>query len=269
MSEVPQNPEEIVNEERVIEISLAPMETLTPYKEEFFIDHIEEGQVVAIGRGLDHARALCIQCDFSAFEETLKEVNPEKLEERFVAVKKLLKELPGIDEQTRRLIHACWKATRLTRSLLGDISRLDHERIDNFSKYKAQTNEGAYVAVKPLSSCKDLAMCAEYALLTHHVLAKLGINSSVVIGAFSDNPENVLAEHHSYLVLEGGKYVFDPTHTATQKESWPPKFFTPETPLTLESLQNMETGDFTSSGRKIVCTDVITQEEKVYGSGAT
>jgi hypothetical protein len=69
--------------------------------------------------------------------------------------------------------------------------------------------------------------------------------------------------------LENGQYVFDPTHTAQQEQSWPPKVFSPETPLTIESLKNMSTDDSQPFGRKIICNDLLTQEKKVYGSGAT
>jgi len=104
--------------------------------------------------------------------------------------------------------------------------------------------------------------------MAHHILEKLGIQSSVVVGAFSENPKDQLADRHTFLVLEGGKYVFEPTHTTQQECSWPPKVFTPETPLTVDSLRDMETDESKPFGRKITCKDLITNEERIYGSGA-
>ncbi|MBU4299480.1 hypothetical protein KJ636_05575, partial [Patescibacteria group bacterium] len=73
---------------------------------------------------------------------------------------------------------------------------------------------------------------------------------------------------HTFLVLKNGKYVFDPTHSAQQKDSWPPKVFIPETPLNVNSLRDMETDDSKPFGRKITCTDLLTKEKRIYGSGA-
>jgi hypothetical protein len=104
--------------------------------------------------------------------------------------------------------------------------------------------------------------------MSQHILEKLGIQASVVVGAFSEDPKDQFAGRHTFLVLEGGKYVFDPTHSAQQKNSWPPKVFTPEAPLTIDSLRDMETDDSKPFGRKITCKDLLTKEERIYGSGA-
>ncbi len=39
-------------------------------------------------------------------------------------------------------------------------------------------------------------------------------------------------------------------------------------PLTLENLRDMETDESKPFGKKIKCTDIITKEEKIYGTGA-
>lgn len=263
MLEVPEyNPEQ----ERIVELNPTKMETLTAYNEEFFIPRVEEGQDVLVGRGLADGD-FYIRCDFSAFAEKLKEITPEKLEELFSAGGKLEKQTPDLDENTRRLLNSCWRTARITRNLLGDVGS-EFQRNQSFSDYSTKTVDDKKVCVKPLSKSRGQAVCSEYVLMAHHVLEKLGIQSSIVIGAFSEDPKDPLADKHTFLVLENGRYVFDPTHTAQQKDSWPPKVFVPETLLTVDSLRDTETDDSKPFGRKIKCKDLLTKEERLYGSGA-
>jgi len=254
-------------QKKIIELNPVAKEDLTAYNEEFFIPHVEDGQDVLVGHGLSDGD-FYLRCDFSAFAEKLKAVTPEKLEELFVAVGKLEQQAPDLDEDTRRLLNSCWRTARITRNILGDVGSV-FQRNESFSKYSGKTVDGKKVCLKPLSESRGLAVCAEYALMAHHILEKLGIQSSVVVGAFSEDPKNPLADRHTFLVLEGGKYVFDPTHTAQQKDSWPPKVFTSEIPLTVDSLRDLETDNSKPFGRKITCKDLLTKEEKIYGSGAT
>ncbi|MFA4880381.1 MAG: hypothetical protein WC650_02050 [Candidatus Doudnabacteria bacterium] len=263
MPEVPgYNPEK----EKTVELNPTEMEPLTAYNEEFFISHVEEGQDVLVGQGLADGD-FYIRCDFSAFAEKLKVVTPEKLAELFAAAGKLEQQAPNLDEDTRKLLNSCWRTTRITRNLLGDVGS-EFQRNQSFHEYSTRTVDGKKVCIKPISKSQGQAVCAEYALMAHHVLEKLGIQSSIIVGAFSENPNDPLADRHTFLVLENGKYVFDPTHSALQKDSWPPKVFTPETPLTVESLRDMETDDNKPFGRKIICTDLLTKKERIYGSGA-
>ncbi len=263
MPEVPgYNPER----EKTIKLNPVEKEALTAYDEEFFIPHVADGQDILVGRGLADGD-FYIRCDFSAFAEKLKAVTPEKLEELFAAAGKLEQQAPDLDEDTRRLLNSCWRTARVTRNMLGEVGS-EFQRNQSFSEYSTKTVDGKKVCVKPLSKSQGLAVCSEYALMTHHVLEKLGIQSSIVIGAFSEDPKDELAGRHTFLVLEGGKYVFDPTHTAQQKDGWPPKVFVPETPLIVDSLRDMETDDSRPFGRKITCKDLLTKEEKIYGSGA-
>jgi hypothetical protein len=263
MSELPvHNPEQ----EKTIELNPVTKEALTAYDEEFFIPHIEEGQDVLIGRGLSGGD-FYLRCDFSTFAEKLKGVTPEKLEELFTAVGHLEQQATNLDENTRRLLNTCWRVARVCRNMLGDIAS-EFQRNESFREYQTKTIDGKKVCVKPLSKSQGLAVCSEYVLMAHHVLEKLGIQSSVVVGAFSEDSKYPLADRHTFLVLEGGKYIFDPTHTAQQKDSWPPKVFVPEVPLTVESLRDMETDVSKPFGRKITCKDLLTNKESMYGSGA-
>ena len=254
------------DQEKVSVINRAEMEPLTAYDEEFFIPHVAEGEDVLIGRGFADGDCY-LRCDFSAFAEKLKAITPEELEELFEAVGKLEQQAPDQSEDKRRLLNACWRTARIVRNLLGDPGS-EFQRKQSFIEYATQTAEGKKVCIKPLSKSKGLAVCSEYSLLAHHVLEKLGIQSSIVVGAFTNDVEDPLADRHTFLVLENGNHVFDPTHTLVQKDGWPPKVFTPETPLTVENLKNMETDDSESFGRKIICTDLLTKEKKVYGTGA-
>ncbi len=256
------NPEQ----EKIIKLNPVKKEALTPYDEEFFIPHIAGGQDVLVGRGLADGD-FYLRCDFSAFAKKLKGITSEKLEELFTAAGKLEQQAPDLDENTRRLLNACWRVARIVRNILGDVGSV-FKRNQSFSEHQTRTADGKKVCVKPLSKSQGLAVCSEYALMAHHVLKKLGVQSSIIVGAFSEDPKDPLAGRHTFLVLEGGKYVFDPTHTAQQKDSWPPKVFSPKVPLTVESLRDMETDDSKPFGRKITCTDLLTKEERVYGSGA-
>lgn len=264
MFEIPQSNFE---KEKVVKLYPAEMEPLTAFDEEFFIQHVAENQDVLVGRGLVDG-GYYLRCDFSAFAEKLKAITPEKLEELFVANGKLEQQAPEADENTRRLLNTCWRVARVTRNLLGDVGS-EIQRNDSFSKYGAKTEDNKKVCVKPLSECRGESVCAEYSLMAHHVLEKLGIQSSIVVGAFSDDNKDPLAGRHTFLLLENGQYVYDPTHTAQQEQSWPPKVLSPETPFTIESLKNMSTDDSQPFGRKITCTDLLTHEKKIYGSGAT
>lgn len=255
-----------LEQEKTIELRPVTKEALTAYDEEFFIPHIEDGQDVLVGRGLADGD-FYLRCDFSAFAEKLKSVTPEKLEELFVAAGKLEQQAPDLDENTRRLLNTCWRVARVSRNMLGEVGS-EFKRNNSFSEYQAKTVNGKKACVKPLSESPGLAVCSEYALMAHHILEKLGIQSSIVVGAFSEDPKDELAGRHTFLVLEGGTYVFDPTHTAQQKDGWPPKVFTPEVPLTVDSLRDMETDDSKPFGRKITCKDLLTKEERIYGSGA-
>lgn len=264
MSEVPgYNPDQ---EEKVVAINRAEMQPLTVFDEEFLIPHVAEGEDVLIGRGFA-GDEFYIRCDFSAFAKKLEAVTPEKLEKFFETADKLEQQAPDLDENKRRLLNSCWRAAKIVRNLLGDPGS-EFTRNQSFSDYATQTAEGKKVCLKPLSESKGLAVCGEYSLLAHHVLEKLGIQSSVVVGAFKNDAEDQLADRHTFLVLEDGNYVFDPTHSLAQEGSWPPKVFAPEIPLTVENLRDMETDDTKPFGRKITCTDMLTKEKKIYGTGA-
>ena len=252
--------------EKIVELNPIAGEALTAYDEEFFIPHIEEGQDILVGRGLVDGD-FYLRCDFSAFAEKLKEVTSEKLEKIFAADGKLKQQAPDLDEETRRLLNTCWRTARITRNMLGDVGS-GFQRNQSFSEYSTKTADGKKFCIKPLSKTHGQAVCSEYVLMAHHILKKLGIQSSIIIGAFSENPKDELADRHTFLVLEGGQYVFDPTHTAQQKNSWPPKVFAPETPLTVDLLRDMETDDSKPFGKKITCKNLLTKEDRIYGSGA-
>lgn len=251
-----------LEQKEVIHPNTVESKPLTAYDEEFIIEEVKEGDDVLVGKGLVDGNYY-LRCDFSSFEEKLKVVTIEKLEEFFIQAKKFEEQAPNLDENTRRLLHSCWRVARITKNMLGDLGS-EFARNNSFNRFKV---EGERFCIKPLSQCKGEAVCSEYTLMAHHILKKLGIESSIVVGAFSADPNDQLADRHTFLVLEDGKLVFDPTHTATEKDCWPPKVFVPEKPLTLENLQDMSV-EGESFGHKIKCTDLLTKDIRIYGSGA-
>ncbi len=268
MPEKPSYNQEAEQSKECVEVNPAKMEPLTAYNEEFLIKHVEEGQDVPIGVNLGWGD-FYIRCDFAAFTDNLKTVTPERLEEKFVNNGKLAKQAPALDEDTRRLLHACWQTAMLVQKSLGDVGQ-DFVRDASFNRYSKETKSGKKVCIKPLSECKDKAVCAEYALLSQHILNKLGIPSSVIIGAFIEDPEELdtLANRHTYLVLKEGQLVYDPTHSALQEKCWPPKVFKAEKPMTIESLRDMSTDENEPFGRRFRCKDLLTKIERIYGTGA-
>ncbi len=263
------NPEMEKKVEKVekTQLNMVEKEDLTVYNEEFIISHIEDGQDVKVGFGLEDGEYF-IKCDFSAFSEKLKTVIPEKLENYFLSANKLEKQAPELGEDIRRLIHACWRSSKIARNMLGDISS-GHKRDNEFIKYQTKNTDDKKICVKPLSKSYGNSVCSEYALMTHYILDKLGIKSSVVVGAFSEeDPKKSRAKRHTFLLLEDGKYVFDPAFSVSQEGCWPPSVLVPEVPLTIESLRDMSDDWDKPLGNKIACTDLLTTEKSWYGSGA-
>lgn len=121
--------------------------------------------------------------------------------------------------------------------------------------------------VKPLSRCKNESLCAEYTLLTHHLLDKLNIRSTVIIGALNTKPDG-LADRHTYLTLAEGRIVFDPMLTLSLYQTWPLAFLYPEKPITHESISDLSTDSSQKFGVKILCHNPINQDQFYYGSGA-
>lgn len=265
----PAVPKRLDLERTVPELNLAPAEPLTPYDEEFYIPHVADGQDVRVGTAFTvTGEIFYLHCDFVAFASKLKDVTPQKLDEMFVADGKLESQFPDLDEDARRLLYTCWRTARIVRNLLGDVTS-DDARYMSFDAYKQESNTGIKECIKPLSECRGTAVCSEYALLAHAVLRKLGLASAVVVGAYESSADGVLTGRHTYLVLQDGAVMFDPTHTAQQPDSWPPKVFIPSEPLTVQTLRNMSTGDDEPFGHKIQCTDIVTKQVAQYGSGAS
>lgn len=263
------NPEMEKKVEKVekTQLNMVEKEDLTAYDEEFIVSHVDDGQDVKVGFGLGDGKYY-IKCDFSAFSEKLKTVTPEKLESYFLAVGSLEKQAPELGEDIRRLINACWRSSKIARNMLGNVSS-ESERNNEFVKYQTKNMDNGKICVKSLSESYGKSVCSEYALMTHHILDKLGIKSSVVVGAFSEeDPKKSRAGRHTFLLLEDGKYVFDPTLSALQEECWPPSVLVPEIPLTTESLRDMSDDWDKPLGNKIACTDLLTTEKSWYGSGA-
>ena len=81
MSEIPGfNPDDV----KPKELNPAKTEVLTAFNDEFIIPKITDGQDVKVGWGLSDGDYY-LRCDFSEFDDKLKVVTPEKLEELFVA----------------------------------------------------------------------------------------------------------------------------------------------------------------------------------------
>lgn len=262
----PQDQPKEPTDPRAAKLNLAPAEPLTPYDEEFMIPSVVDGQDVRVGSSLTGEKYY-LHCDFEAFADKLKDITPAKLNEMFVADGKLETQFPDLDEASRQQLYVCWRTARIVRNLLGDVAS-DQARNMSFDAYKQVSQAGQKICVKPLSKCVGESVCSEYALLAHEVLRRLGVESSIVVGAYASSADDVIADRHTCLVLRDGAVVFDPTHTAQQTNSWPPKVFTASEPLTLQNLRNMSTIDDEPFGRKITCQDIVTKQVVQYGSGA-
>lgn len=247
-------------EEEVIQLNLAQAERLDTDGAEFYYPAIEASQDVSIGVGAFLGEEFFIHCDFEAFEEKLHSVNPEMLEAKFREVGELFEQLPHLDREERQFVHACWRAARIARNLLGEVFTSESARVQAYVAAVKKGSLGRPVGVRKLSDTRGQAMCAEISVLTHHVLSKVGLSSAVVIGAVSDHPEATNGAH-AYLVMNNGKRVFDPTVSNQRKDSWPPAILDAERPLTVESLQYEE------DGKLIDCTDIITGQKRSYGTG--
>jgi len=235
----------------ITEVHPAKVETLTPYNEEFFVEEIKEGEDVLVGGGLGDGK-YWLRCDWSAFGTELDNLSPQRLNDFFDRVGGLQEQAPQLGAETRKMLHACWRAAQKAQQVLGKPG-LEFIRNESFSQYS--NHQKPADCIKPLSASRGEAVCTEFALITHHVLDRLGIKSSVVIGAYKPNQAE-LPGRHTFLVLDSGKVVFDPTTTATQADCWPPKVFKAERPLTVNSLKDMSTeGEF---GHKIKCSDILT-----------
>lgn len=265
MSEPHYQPKESA-EPKVLELHLAPREPLTPYGEEFIIPSVNNGQDVWVGRAFT-GEEYYLHCDYETFESKLQDVTPSKLNEMFVADGKLESQFPELDEDTRKLLYICWRTSRIVRNLLGNVAS-DHARNMSFDAYRQVSKTGQKESIKPLSKCEDESVCSEYALLAHEVLRRMGVDSAIVVGAYDGSDEGNMAGRHTYLVLQEGQRVFDPTQTTQQTDIWPPRVFIPIEPLTLQTLRNMSTAEDEPNGHKIVCQDIVTKQKVLYGSGA-
>jgi len=247
-------------DETVVQLNLAHAERLDTGGAEFYYPAIEAGQDVSIGIGAFLGDEFFIHCDFEEFEEKLRSVNPEMLEKKFQEVGELLEQLPHLDREERRFIHACWRAARIARNLLGEVFNSERERVQAYVAAVQKSSLGRPVGVRKLSDTRGKAMCAEISVLTHHVLGKAGLSSAVVIGAVSDHQEDTNGAH-AYLVMNDGKRVFDPTVSNQRKDSWPPAILDAEKPMTVENLRYEEDGNL------IDCTDIITGQKRRCGTG--
>ncbi len=269
MPEPQDRPRDQLNESiepKPVELNLAPAEPLTPYDEEFIIPSVADGQDVRVGSSLTGEKYY-LHCDFNAFADKLKDITTAKLTEMFVADGKLESQFPDLDEASRQQIYVCWRAARIVRNLLGDVAS-EQARNMSFDNFRQVSSAGQKECIKPLSKCVGESACSEYALMAHEVLRRLGVESSIVVGAYDGSAEGDIAGRHTYLVLQDGAIVFDPTHTAQQNDSWPPKVFTASEPLTLQTLRNMSTSDDEPFGHKVACQDIVTKQVVRYGSGA-
>ncbi|HOX97528.1 MAG TPA: hypothetical protein PL066_04235 [bacterium] len=253
-------------ERKIFKLNLGKIESLTAYDEEFFISEVLDGQDIRVGAGAKDG-SYYLRCNFSFFADKLKKVTSEELDSRFVNDGKFEKQFPEMPEFERKLLYTCWMVSKIVQNMLGDVAN-DDARNNSFARYHGQTESGKNVCVKPLSECRGESVCSEYALMSYHILKKLGVQSAVVVGAFNDNINKGIADRHTFLVLDNGKYVFDPTHTVGQELCWPPKVFAAESPLTAETLKDTSKNLDDPFGVKIVCTDLVTKDQKLYGSGA-
>jgi hypothetical protein len=240
----------------------ADMEQLTPYGDEFYIHGIKAGQDVPIG-GTLKGECFWIRCDWDAFSEDLAKITPDSLLDGFDKFGELEEQLPNLEREIRLALFACWQASKKAIELLGKPPEDPTQRNNSFGELNGRQGD----RIKPLSTSKGMAVCSEYSLLVHHILDKAGISAAVVVGAQMEHPDFQLADRHTYVSLEEQGLVFDPVYSATQEQGWPPKVFRPEESFTAASIKNMATeGQF---GKKIKCTDLVTGEERYYGSGAS
>ncbi len=251
------------NEPRSIESHFAKHQRLDPYADEFFIPHVADGEDVVVGWGM------AIRCNFLDFAEQVKALMPTKqeLEESFQSAGKLERLVPDLNEDMRRFMHTCWTAAKIAKKLMGNRSTDKGKRNVRLSDPRVTTKSGNMVfSVTPLSECINDAVCAEYAIMTHHVLEKFGIQSSIIEGAvenFGSNGED--AHPHTFLTLADGNYVFDPSHAVQEGSGESPRILIPEVPFTVDTLKDF---DQQSHGKKFKCVDLVRKTTRRYGSRA-
>lgn len=252
-----------------VEIRRAEMEPLTAYDDEFFIEAVEEGQDVPIGASLAKGQFF-LRCDFENITDPrFQSLTPQKMHQSFEKHGKLEEQFPEMDEKTRLLVFACWKASQLAHRLLGNLAS-ETERNNSLHRYATQTPEGKNVCVKPLSEAKNEAVCSEFSLVTQEILSRLGVEAAVVVGAFASNVDAPLLDRHTYVALKKGELVYDPSHSIPRENQWPPVVLKPEKPVTVENLRDMGTDpELPTFGHRMVSTDIVTGGQRVYGSGAT
>lgn len=252
------------NDEPILtESHLAKHNRLDPYADEFFIPHVVDGEDVVAGWGM------AIRCDFSAFAEIIQTLLPSNIElgKSFESAGKLEKLAPDLSEDMRRFMHVCWTAAKIAKKLMGNRALSDTKRKVRLGKSKLTAKIGQQTLnITPLSECVNDAVCIEYALMTHHILEKFGIQSSVIEGAVEQyGSDSQTAYPHTFLTLDGGKYVFDPSHAVQEGSGDSPRILVPEVNFTIDTLRDLDTS---SRGKKYKCTDLVRKTTRRYGSRA-
>ena len=242
--------------------TLADMVPLTPYNEEFYIQRVNDGDLVFAGKSHTSPLTYFAECDFQSFDSLLSRITPGITEELFTGQEKFADVLPGQTDDFRRTVHACWRAARAAKHILKNPTMKNAAAVGaGDENYRVP---GEKYCAKPLSASVGDATCLDYALVAHRALEKMGKPSAVVIGARAD-PVTRSIEEHTFLVLDSGNLVFDPTLTVHQDKCWPPWVLEPESPLTVDTLQNLAADG--SFGHKISCTDIFSGATLLYGSG--
>jgi len=239
---------------------------LQPDIRELFIENVDDGDDIQIGRNELFNNDIYLRCDYSGFDQKLSELKVSKaaLNKNFLKYDTFLDQAPGQNEGMRKILFACWVAARMAQGIMGSPNDRMNDRTAHFMDNSIHIGNNL---LTPLSQLKGKAACSEFACLAHYILRKFGIHSNVIVGAYSvDEDDKSVA--HAYLVLEDGKIVYDPTHTSNQEKCWPLKAYSAEKPLTLENLKALPVkriDEYETRGGKIRCTGLITKEERYYG----
>ena len=233
--------------------SINPAETIPIGPMAYIAPKVNQGDDIYVGY-TGACGNLWIRCDYQSFDGLLERYTPEQFETFYAQHQETFaKTLPNHDEESRKLIFTLWVVSQKCKILLGPPTEDSFRRVDTFKNYSTG-DPSQKECVKPLSNCNGDAMCTEYALLTHHILDKLGIKSEFISGAISQEGDTVGG--HAYLTISSGELVFDPVRSLKQENCWPPKIYKPAEKLT---------SDLLKKEASVSCTNIISGGEMIYG----
>lgn len=234
------------------------------YSKTSIISNIDEWDLVGVGGGstfsdkissfsqADYTHPSVQKC-YQNFPENMKTVHDSKFQERFQELN-----LP-LESQT---FLALFLFNNAYHTHFGQYSKWDIT--DSLQRTQLYTEHKVVKLSQILE--KNLAQCAEIAIMAQKILSENGISSKIVnwevIWDFDREKENFW-EAHSFLIIKdsSGEYIYDPAnpHPSNQEIIFPAIFKVPEG-ITLEEFFQ------SPSKRFLKVQDLITKKDAYYGT---